>query len=221
MSDRYHLDFWSVWTYRNILVSGLLVSAEVWALALGLGLVGGLVVGLGRLSHRRILSWPSGALIEVFRGTPPLVQLFWFYYCIPILFDVRLTALTTAVLSLGLFSTAYVGEIVRGGIQSVHKGQGLAARALGLSQLQALREVILPQAVRRMWPPLMSQAVDVLKVTALASSITVPELMYQTYNATSRTFRFVEFYTVSALIYLAICLPLVSRLRRLEWRSGV
>ena len=77
------------------------------------------------------------------------------------------------------------------------------------------------EVLRRMWPPLMSQAVDVLKATALASSITVPELMYQTYNATSQTFRFVEFYTVSALVYLAICLPLVARLRRLEWRSGV
>jgi polar amino acid transport system permease protein len=217
----YSLDLSSVWRYRELLVSGLLVSGAVGALALGLGLLGGLVVGLGRLSRRRALAWPAGFLIEVFRGTPPLVQLFWFYYCLPLLFDVRLSALTTAVLSLGLFSSAYVGEIVRGGIQSVHKGQVQAARALGLSQLQALREIVLPQAVRRMWPPLMSQAVDVLKATALASSITVPELMYQTYNATSQTFRFVEFYTVSALIYLAICLPLVWRLRRLEWRSGV
>jgi polar amino acid transport system permease protein len=204
-----------------MLLSGLLVSVELWIMALALGLAGGLIMGLGRLSRRKVFAWPAGCVIEVFRGTPPLVQLFWFYYCLPILFDVRLSALVTAVLSLGLFSSAYVGEIVRGGIQSVHKGQMQAARALGLSQLQALHEVVLPQAVRRMWPPLMSQAVDVLKATALASSITVPELMYQTYNATSQTFRFVEFYTVSALIYLAICLPLVWRLRRLEWRSGV
>ena len=221
MTDRYSLDLSSVWRYRELLMSGLLVSGQVWVLALALGLVGGLAVGLGRLSHRRILAWPAGLLIEVFRGTPPLVQLFWFYYCLPILFDVRLSALVTAILSLGLFSSAYVGEIVRGGIQSVHKGQTQAARALGLSQFQALREIVLPQAVRRMWPPLLSQAVDVLKATALASSITVPELMYQTYNATSQTFRFVEFYTVSALVYLAICLPLVTRLKRLEWRSGV
>jgi polar amino acid transport system permease protein len=219
--SRYSLDFGTVWALRDMLLSGLVVSAELWVLALVVGLAGGLIVGIGRLSRRKIFAWPASCLIEVFRGTPPLVQLFWFYYCLPILFDVRLSALVTAVLSLGLFSSAYVGEIVRGGIQSVHKGQTQAARALGLSQLQALREVILPQAVRRMWPPLMSQAVDVLKATALASSITVPELMYETYNATSRTFRFVEFYTVSALIYFAICLPLVSRLRRWEWRSGV
>jgi len=219
--SRYTIDLTSVWGLREMLLSGLLVTAELWILALALGLVGGLTVGLGRLSRRKMLAWPTSCVIEVFRGTPPLVQLFWFYYCLPILFDVRLSAVVTAVLSLGLFSSAYVGEIVRGGIQSVHKGQMQAARALGLSKLQALREVVIPQAVRRMWPPLMSQAVDVLKVTALASSITVPELMYQTYNATSRTFRFVEFYTVSALIYFAICLPLVLRLRRLEWRSGV
>jgi polar amino acid transport system permease protein len=221
MTWSYTLDFASVWRYRELLLTGLLVSLQLWVLALGLGLVGGVVVGLGRLSPRRPVSWPAGLVIEVFRGTPPLVQLFWFYYCLPLLFDIRLSALTTGVLTLALFSTAYVGEIVRGGIQSVHKGQMLAARALGLSYLGAMREVILPQAVRRMLPPLLSQAVDVLKATALASSITVPELMYQTYNATSQTFRFVEFYTVSALVYLAICLPLVWRLRRLEWRSGV
>jgi polar amino acid transport system permease protein len=217
----YTVDFTSVWSRRDMLLSGLLVTVELWVVALGLGLLGGLLFGLGRMSRRKILAWPSSCVIEAFRGTPPLVQLFWFYYCLPLLFDVRLSALTTAIVSLSLFSSAYVGEIVRGGIQAVHKGQTQAARALGLSKLQTLREVVLPQAVRRMWPPLMSQAIDVLKVTALASSITVPELMYQTYNATSQTFRFVEFYTVSALIYFAICLPLVSRLRRLEWRSGV
>ena len=217
----YTIDLASVWSRRDMLLSGLLMTAELWVVALALGLAGGLIVGLGRLSHRKVLAWPSSCVIETFRGTPPLVQLFWFYYCLPLLFGLRLSALTTAIVSLSLFSSAYVGEIVRGGIQAVHKGQTQAARALGLSKLQTLREVVLPQAVRRMWPPLMSQAIDVLKVTALASSITVPELMYQTYNATSQTFRFVEFYTVSALIYLAICLPLVSRLRRLEWRSGV
>jgi len=216
----YTVDFTSVWSRRDMLLSGLLVTAELWVVALALGLIGGLLVGLGRLSRRKILAWPSSCVIEAFRGTPPLVQLFWFYYCLPLLFNVRLSALSTAIVSLSLFSSAYVGEIVRGGIQAVHKGQTQAARALGLSKLQTLREVILPQAVRRMWPPLMSQAIDVLKITALASSITVPELMYQTYNATSQTFRFVEFYTVTALIYFAICLPLVSRLRRLEWRSG-
>lgn len=221
MTGRYAVDFSSVWRYRDLLVWGLVVSLELWTLALALGLLVGLVVGLGRLSRVRLLSWPAGLVIETFRGTPPLVQLFWFYYCLPILFDIRLSALATGVLSLSLFSGAYVGEIVRGGIQSVHKGQMLAARALGLSYLGAMRAVILPQAARRMLPPLLSQAVDVLKATALASSITVPELMYQTYNATSQTFRFVEFYTVSALVYLAICLPLISRLRRLEWRSGV
>jgi polar amino acid transport system permease protein len=97
----------------------------------------------------------------------------------------------------------------------------LAARALGLSYLDAMREIVLPQAVRRMLPPLISQSVDVFKATALASTISVPELMYQTYYATSQTFRFVEFYTVSALVYFAISLPLISYVRRLELHVGV
>ena len=213
----YTFDWESVWRYRGMLATGLLTTLELWALALVLGGLGGLVLGLGRLSRWWVLSAPAGLVVEVFRGTPPLVQLFWFYYCLPILFGVRLSALVTGVISLSLYASAYFGEIVRAGIQSVHRGQLLAARALGYSYLDAMRDVILPQALRRMLPPLMSQSVDVLKATALASSITVAELMYQTYYATSQTFRFVEFYTVSALVYFLLCYPLIARLRRLEW----
>jgi polar amino acid transport system permease protein len=172
-------------------------------LALACGLFLGLVAGVGRLSHWRLVSLPSGLYIELFRGTPALIQLFWFYYAFPILFHIKMPAFLTGVLSLSLFTGAYVGEIVRGGIQSVHKGQMLAARALGFSLLDAMREVVLPQAVRRMLPPLIS------------------ELMYQTYYATSQTFRFVEFYTISALVYFVISLPLISYVRRLEVHVGV
>jgi polar amino acid transport system permease protein len=221
MIDGYRLDLGSVWRYRELLVTGFWVTLQLWGLSLLLGTAAGLVLGLLRLSRWRVATGAARAVIEVFRGTPPLVQLFWFYYCLPLLFDVRLSAFVTGVLSLSLFSAAYFGEIVRGGIQSVHKGQVLAARALGYSHLGAMRDVVLPQAVRRMLPPLLSQSIDVLKTTALASSITVPELMYQTYYATAQTFRFVEFYTVAALVYFAVTYPLIVRLRRLEWRGGV
>jgi polar amino acid transport system permease protein len=217
----YTFDFAAVWEYRGLLAFGLLVSVELLALALVCGLFLGLVAGVGRLSHWRLVSLPSGLYIELFRGTPALIQLFWFYYAFPILFHIKMPAFLTGVLSLSLFTGAYVGEIVRGGIQSVHKGQMLAARALGFSLLDAMREVVLPQAVRRMLPPLISQSVDVFKATALASTITVPELMYQTYYATSQTFRFVEFYTISALVYFVISLPLISYVRRLEVHVGV
>ena len=220
MAAGYHLDFVPLMKYRGLMAFGLLVSVELLIMALTIGLFVGLLVGMGRLSRFRILSIPSTVYVEVFRGTPPLIQLFWFYYCLPILFHIGLPALTTGVISLSLFSSAYIGEIIRGGIQSVHKGQTLAARALGLSYLEAMRDVVLPQAVRRMLPPLISQSVDVFKATALASTITVPELMYQTYYATSQTFRFVEFYTVSALAYFVIAFPLISYVRRLEVHVG-
>src|SRR5262249_16910212 len=96
----YTIDLASVWSRRDMLLSGLLMTAELWVVALALGLAGGLIVGLGRLSHRKVLAWPSSCVIETFRGTPPLVQLFWFYYCLPLLFGLRLSALTTAIVSL-------------------------------------------------------------------------------------------------------------------------
>ena len=221
MTGRYTFDFGAVWEYRGLLAFGLVVSLALLALALVCGLFLGLLAGMGRLSRFRLISLPSALYIEMFRGTPALIQLFWFYYAFPILFHIKIPAFPTGVLSLSLFTGAYVGEIVRGGIQSVHKGQMLAARALGLSYLDAMREIILPQAVRRMLPPLISQSVDVFKATALASTITVPELMYQTYYATSQTFRFVEFYTLSALVYFVISFPLISYVRRLELHVGV
>src|SRR4029077_16854215 len=85
----YTVDFTSVWSRRDMLLSGLLVTAELWVVALALGLAGGLLIGLGRLSRRKVLAWPSSCVIETFRGTPPLVQLFWFSYCLPTIFDIR------------------------------------------------------------------------------------------------------------------------------------
>jgi len=218
--QQYHIHLSVIWQYRHLLVTGLWISLELLVFSLALGFVVGILVGLGRLSRRRLVALPCTVYVEVFRGTPPLIQLFWFYYAFPQLFHVGLSEFATGVLALSLLAGAYVGEIVRAGIQSIHKGQMAAARALGLSYVQAMREVILPQAIRRMIPPLISQSVDIFKATALASTITVHELMYQTYYATSQTFRFVEFYTTAALVYFCIALPMISYVRRLEVHVG-
>jgi len=215
----YEVDLGVLAQYRHLLLAGLWVSLQLLLTAEVLGVVLGLAIGTGRLSRLRLLSLACGVWIDVFRGVPPLVQLFWFYYALPILTGLQLPAFWTGAVSLGLFAGAYMAEIFRAGIQSVHKGQVLAARALGMSWLQAMRDVVLPQAVRRMLPPLVSQSIDVFKATALASTITVPELMFQTYYATSQTFRSVEFYTASALLYLILAFPGVSYLRRLEVRA--
>jgi polar amino acid transport system permease protein len=220
VAQRYHIDLSVIWDYRRPLVTSLWISLELLILSLALGFVIGILVGMGRLSHRRLLALPCTVYVEVFRGIPPLIQLFWFYYAFPQLFHVGLSEFSTGVLALSLLAGAYVGEIVRAGIQSIHKGQIVAARGLGLSHMQAMRDVILPQAIRRMIPPLISQSVDVFKATALASTITVHELMYETYYATSQTFRFVEFYTTAALVYFCIALPMISYVRRLEVHVG-
>ncbi len=220
MAQRYHIDLSVIWDYRRPLGTGIWISVEMLVLSLVFGFIAGVLVGLGRLSRHRLLALPCTVYVEVFRGTPPLIQLFWFYYAFPQLFHVGLSEFSTGVVTLSLLAGAYVGEIIRAGIQSIHKGQTVAARALGLSYIQAMREVILPQAIRRMIPPLISQSVDIFKVTALASTITVHELMYETYYATSQTFRFVEFYTVAALVYFCIALPMISYVRRLEVHVG-
>jgi len=216
MPSHYQINLGVVWQYRTLLLVGLRLTLELLVVSEVLGLLVGLIAGVGRLSRLRLVSSVCMVYIEVFRGTPLLIQLFWAYYCLPILLNVRLSPVATGLISLTLFAGAYMAEIFRAGIQSVHKGQMLGARALGLSHLQAMRHVILPQAIRRMLPPLVSQSIDVFKMTSLASTISVPELTFQASYATSQTYRFVEFYTVSALIYFVIALPLILYLRQRE-----
>lgn len=172
------------------------------------GSLGGIAVGVARLSKFWPLRVLARAYIEFFRGTPLIVQLFIIYFGIPSLFggEISINSWTAAILGLSLNSTAYLAEIVRAGIQSVEVGQKEAAESLGLDGRQTLFNVIFPQALRRMIPPLGNEFVVLLKDTSLVAFIGYQELLRQGQLILARNFRVFEIYIAIALIYLAMTL---------------
>ena len=214
----YHWDFGAIWVYRSLLASGLAYTVLYTIVCVALGLLIGVVVGIGRLSRSVLISGPLRAYVEVFRCTPLLVQLVWFYYALPILVHIEMTPATASVLALSLYGGAFYAEIVRAGVNAIEAGQTHAALALGMSRIQLLRHVILPQAFKRMVPPLMSQSIMQLKNTSLLSILAVPDLLYQGQSAAHDSYRPLELYTVVALSYFAVLFPATLLSRRLETR---
>lgn len=183
------------------------------------GIIIGIFVALLRLSKRKILRAPAVCYINLFRGTPLLVQLMFIYLSLPYV-GIELDAFTSGFVGLSLNSGAYVAEIFRAGIQSIHKGQLEAARSLGMSYFQAMRYVILPQAFRVVIPPLTNEFVALLKDTSLLTVLTIPELAYTMRTLASATFNATS-YTIAALIYLVITLPLTRLATQLERKLSV
>jgi polar amino acid transport system permease protein len=181
-----------------------------------LGTVLGLVVGILRLRRWPVIDWLLLAYIELFRCTPLLVQIIWFYYAFPVVIGVNIPANVAAVTVLSLYGGAFYAEIVRGSVESVHRGQWDAARALGLGSWRVLRLVILPQALKPMLAPYVNQSVTQLKNTSLVSVIAVPDLVYNATLINAETYRPLEVYTIVALIYFAILFPATAVARRLE-----
>ena len=181
-----------------------------------LGTLIGLIVGILRLRRIPVIDWILIAYIETFRCTPLLVQIIWFYYALPVVLGVNIPAHIAAVSVLSLYGGAFYAEIVRGSIESVHRGQWDAARALGLSPWRVLRLVIIPQALKPMMAPYVNQSVTQLKNTSLVSVIAVPDLVYNATLINADTYRPLEVYTVVAVIYFAILFPSTLLARHLE-----
>ena len=195
------LAFATVVQWLPFLLGGAARTLEVVVMALALGIVCGLAGGLARLSRNRVVRGLAGVYVSVVRGTPFVVQLFFIYYGIPQL-GLPIPAMLAAVGTLGIYSGAYQTEIVRGAIQSVDRGQSEAARALGLSRYQALRLIVLPQALLRMLPPLGNEFVSLTKNSALVSLVTVRELFLSAQMVISTTFQnFAIFLTIGAMYY--------------------
>ena len=183
-----------------------------------LGLLIGLLLGLARLSKSRLLNIPLVGFIEVFRCTPLLVQIVWFYYALPVILGIQIPAAVAATLVLSFYTGAFYAEIFRGGIVSIEAGQWDAARALGLRGRYTMAFVVLPQAVRRMVPPFMNQSIIQLKNTSLVSTIAVPDLLYQGTLITADTYRPLETYTIVALIYFVLLFPATRLVQAYEQR---
>ena len=197
--------------------AGITIQLTLVSAALALGMA--LVAGLARLSPLWPLRFVAGLYVEVFRGTSVLVQLFWFYFALP-LFGIRLDAFTAGVLALGLNVGAYGAEVVRGAIRSVPKGQTEAAIALNFTPWQRMRRIILPQAFVLMLPPFGNQLIELLKATALVSLITIPEMTFQGLTLRQTTGRTNEIFLWLLVLYFAVAYPLTLGVRWIERRVG-
>ena len=212
------LDFSPVWAGLPQLLHGALVTVEITAVSLLLGCVLGLLIGIGRLNpKRRIVYRLCTAYVAAIRGTPLLVQLFIWFFGLP-QFGIMLPAFACGMVGLGIYSAAYVSEIVRGAIQSVDRGQMEAARSIGLSSGQAMRSVILPQAIVRMIPPLGNEFIALIKNSALVSLLTIHDLMHEGQKIISVSYRSLEVYLVIAVIYFVLTGLTTLALGRLELR---
>lgn len=214
----YQWDFGTLLQYRSLILLGALTTIGFTVLTAVMGLLIGIVVALGRLTGRRWISLPLVALVEIFRCTPILVQLVWCYYALPVLIGVEMSPGMAAAITLSLYGGSFYAEIIRGGIASIEPGQWDAASALGLTRLKSMRLVIMPQALKRMIPPLVNQTILQLKNTSLVSVLAVPDLLYQGQLITSATYRPLETYSVIAVVYFCLLFPLTRFAQRLEQR---
>jgi polar amino acid transport system permease protein len=205
--------------FLPILLKGAVVTVQVTVLSFVLSSVIGLALALMRLSPVRAVSTIGASIVNVIRGLPIIVQLFYIYFVLPDI-GIQLSAFQAGVIGLGIAYSAYQAENFRAGIEAVDAGQHEAARALGMRGALVMRRVILPQAFRIALPPYGNTLVMMLKDSSLVSTITVAEMTRAGQLIASSTFQNMTVYTLVALLYLLMSLPLVYGLRRLERRMG-
>jgi polar amino acid transport system permease protein len=215
---RYAWDFSFLWGYRGLILTGLGVTIAYTLGTIVLGLLVGLVTGLLRLSRNPMITAPLVVYVEIFRCTPLLVQIVWFYYALPVVLGIDIPANIAATLVLSLYTGAFYSEIIRAGVASIERGQWDAACAIGMRRIQVMRYVVLPQAFKRMIPPFMNQSVIQLKNTSLVSTIAVADLLYQGTIITAATYRPLEVYTMVAVIYFLVLFPLTLAAQQVERR---
>ena len=200
----------------GLLLTGLVLTLEISVLSIILGILIGLVTGLARLSSSPAPKWLAIGYIELIRGTPLLVQIYIFYFFVGQVF--RLSSFMAGVLALSFFAGAYIAEIIRAGIQSIHRGQMEAARSLGMNYPQAMRYIILPQAFKRILPPLAGQFISLIKDSSLVGVIALVELTRAGREIGTSTFNYFEvFFTVAAL-YLILTFSLSMIVQYMERR---
>jgi polar amino acid transport system permease protein len=199
-------------------VVGAARTLELTALSLALGGTIGLALALARISGKRVISWPAYVYIEVFRTTPPLIQIVWIYFVLPLLIGREINSMQASVFALGLNSAAFLSEIFRAGIEGVAASQKDAARVLGLTRFDSFRFVILPQALRFMIAPTGAMIILILKGTSLASWIGALDLTRIGQLVSQATIRPLESLTIVALLYFAMGYPIALFTRRYERR---
>lgn len=207
-----------LWNYRELFLRGILVTLALTLVGYTCGLILGLVNGLGKLSKRFWLYYPSKYYIDFFRGTPLLVQILLIHIAvIPTIFGHSLGFFVSGAVALTLNSSAYIAEIFRAGVQSLDKGQMEAARSLGMTHHTAMKEIILPQAFRRMVPPLGNELIALLKDSSLVTVIAATDILYAAKIVQGASFRVWEPYILAALLYLMLtwlCTKLIAYIEK-------
>jgi ectoine/hydroxyectoine ABC transporter permease protein EhuD len=207
-------------SYLPDLLRGALISVELTLSVMALSLVLGLVVALARLSRITPLRTVATVYVEVIRGTPCMLQLFYIYFVLPA-FGVKVGPFAAGVVGLTVNYAAYLSEVYRAGIQAVAKGQVEAALSLGMSRAKMMRLVILPQALRIVVPPLGNYFISLFKDTALASTITVKELIFSGQIIAATNFQYFTIFTIAGIIYLALSYPGSLGVQYLERRMRI
>ena len=208
---------WSVIPQNmDVFIDGALKTLEISAISILLAIPIGIIFGLGRISKNKLILFISSAYVEIIRGVPLLVLLMWIFYVLGQVF--RLGSYWGSIVGLAIFAGAFIAEIVRSGIQAVPKGQMEAARSLGMSHSKAMTHIILPQAFRRILPPLASQFIMLIKDSSLISIIAASELTLNAKNLVATSFRPIEVLTFVALVYFIMTFSLSLILRYFEKR---
>lgn len=204
----------------SFMVSGFWATISLSLVAMAVSLALGLAVCLAGFSAVKPVRWFNRSYVELFRAVPILVMLLWVFYGLPVVTGLRLEIFAAAALAIALCDSAFEAEILRAGIQSVERGQREAAMALGLSPWRRFRHVILPQAVRRVLPPIANQFIYVVKMSSLASVIGYQELTRKANELVVTVFRPLEIYTILIVEYLVLILAISAAVRWLERRMG-
>jgi polar amino acid transport system permease protein len=212
------LDFSIILRFQDALLLGLWMTLKLTLICVILGCTLGFLVGLARTSRSMVLRAISSVYVEFFRGTPVLIQLFWIFFCLPLILGIELSNLASGVIALTLYMGAITSETFRASLKSVGPEQLDACIALGLPRRIQVTNVILPQAVLRAIPTLLSNCVSLFKESALVSAVGMADLMFVGQNISNNTARPVEVLTIVALIYFVIAFPLTRAVSLIERR---
>ncbi|HHZ7620194.1 TPA: amino acid ABC transporter permease [Pseudomonas aeruginosa] len=217
----YQFDFHFLGGSLPALLDGLKVTLELALVSNLIGLVAGFGLSLMALSHWFFIRWPAQLFVEFFRCTPALLQIVWFFYCLPMLFGLFIEPIVMGFLALGLNLTAFNAEAYRAGVQAVPCEQLDASTALGLKPWQRTLHVVLPQALRSAVPVLMTNGIGSLQQSALVAIVAVSDLMYVGKSLATEAYRPLETYTLIALVYFALSLPVGQLVQYLERRQDL
>jgi polar amino acid transport system permease protein len=204
--------------YFDVLIAGLITTIEFTLICIVLGALLGFAVSLMRVSRARPLRIVSTAYVEFFRGTPVLVQLFWVFFCLPIVLGVEIGNFASSVIALTLFMAAIASESFRAALLAIPSDHIDAGVALGLGRFQRVRYIVLPQALRLATPTLLSNSVSLFKESSLVSAVGMSDLMYVGQNISNVSARPIELLTTVAFLYFAVAFPLTRAVSHLESR---